>query len=214
MTEPSIPASAFEGLIKELQEHPLPENKYRISAGVGRSQAFGIVNRRSLPPDYSRQCWLRPKLYKLLLDFAAEYVKIPWTSITVNQNYQAAKHRDKGNIGNSFLVAFGSYTGGELELLEGELQGKYNIQHTPIVSDFSKTYHQVLPFEGERFSLVFYTVKNIPQGIPPCSVKEENGKFVFYRGNEPMSATKKKKAVESKEMTFSRTVGSVWVSFN
>lgn len=213
MTQPSIPASAFEDLIKELQERPLAENRYRISAGVGRSQAFGIVNRRSLPADYSRQCWLRPKLYKLLLDFAAQYVKIPWTSITVNQNYQAAKHRDKGNVGDSFLVAFGSFTGGELELLEGELEGKYNIQHTPLVLDFSKTYHQVLPFQGERYSLVFYTIKNIPPGIPPCSVKEEDGKYVFYRGSEAMSAKKKKKAEANQEMSFTRTEGSVWVSF-
>ena len=213
MSQPSIPASAFEDLIKELQEHPLPENQYRKNSGPGRSQAFGIVNRRSLPPDYSRQCWRRAKLYKLLLDFASKYVKIPWTSITVNQNYQATKHRDKGNVGDSLLVAFGSYTGGELELLEGDLKGVHNIRHTPIVSDFSKNYHQVLPFEGERFSLVFYTVKNIPSGIPPCSVREENGKYVFYRGSEAITTTKKKKE-PTKEMTFSRTTGSIWVRFD
>lgn len=210
---PAVPESAFEDLIKELQEHPLPENKYRTTAGVGRSQALGIVNRRSLPPDWSRQNWLRPKLFKLLKEFADLYVPIPYTSITVNQNYQAAKHRDKGNVGVSYLVAFGSYTGGELEILEGEAQGKHDIRWKPIVTDFSKAYHQVHPFEGERFSLVFYTVKNIPPNLPAASVKEENGKLVFYRGTEAMSASKKKKKTDEQVYTFSRTEGSTWVSF-
>lgn len=214
MTQPSIPESAFEALIKELQEHPLPENKYRTTAGEGRSQALGIVNRRSLPADWSRQNWLRPKLFKLLKDFADKYVTIPYSSITVNQNYQAAKHRDKGNTGNSYLVAFGSYTGGELEILEGEAQGKHDIRWKPIVTDFSKAYHQVLPFQGERYSLVFYTIKNIPAGLPDGTVKEEKGKYVFYRGTEAMSASKKKKKPEEPVYTFSRTEGSTWVRFD
>ena len=209
-----IPESAFEDLIKELQERPLAENKYRTTAGDGRSQAFGIVNRRSLPADWSRQNWLRPKLYKLLKDFADKYVSIPYTSITVNQNYQAAKHRDKGNVGNSLLVAFGSYTGGELEILEGDAAGTHDIRHKPIIADFSKAYHQVLPFQGERYSLVFYTIKNIPVGLPEATVKEENGKYVFYRGKELMSASKKKKKPQEPDYKFTRTEGSIWVRFD
>lgn len=214
MTTTPIPEAAFEALIKELQERPLPENKYRTTAGEGKSQAFGVVNRRSLPPDWSRQNWLRPKLFKLLKDFADLYVKIPYTSITVNQNYQAAKHRDKGNVGNSLLVAFGNYTGGELEILEGDFQGKHDIRHKPIITDFSKAYHQVLPFQGERFSLVFYTIKNIPEGLPSATVKEENGKYVFYRGQEAMTASKKKKKQDDTPYTFTRTEGSTWVRFD
>ena len=176
-----IPAKAFDPILAELKRRPLEVNKYRKTAGDGRSQAFGIVGRRSLPPDYSRLCWNRPLLYKLLLDFAKEYVDIPFTSITVNQNYRAAPHYDKNNSGNSFLVAFGDFTGGELVLEEGERKGEYDIRHNPIKDDFSKVLHSVNGFEGERFSLVFYTFVH-PRwkiDLPPASVREVDGKLRF-----------------------------------
>ena len=180
-----IPASAFQDIIQELRDHPLPVNNYRNIAGEGRSQAFGPVNRRCLPPDYSRQCWLRPKLYKLLLDFADQYVDIPYTSITVNQNYKADKHRDKNNCGDSFLVAFGDFTGGQLKIYEGEFKGTHDIRYNPIVTDFSKVLHSVEPFEGERYSLVFYTLQSrVPLDLPPPSVELINNKWTFKRGDK------------------------------
>lgn len=184
-----IPETAFADIIAELKKTPLYVNHYRLSSGVGRSQAFGIVNKRCMPPDYSRWCWKRPFLYKLLLDFAAKYVSVPFTSITVNQNYCAEPHRDKNNRGNSFLIAFGNYSGGELKIHEGELEGIHDICRKPIVADFSKITHSVLPFTGERFSLVFYTNKSHRRDcedyvFPNPSVQEENGCYYFYRGNE------------------------------
>ena len=179
-----IPASAFEPLLQELRNRPLEMNKYRDVCGEGRSQAFGIVNRRCLPPDYSRQCWKRPYLYKLLLDFAKEYVTVPFNAITVNQNFKCQPHRDKNNQGNSFLIAFGDYTGGELEIHEGERKGLHNINRTPIIDDFSKLLHSVKEFEGERYSLVFYTFahKKWKADVPESEVKEVDGKWLFYRG--------------------------------
>ena len=167
---------------KEIERLPIPINKYRPCSGDGRSQAFGVVNRRCLPPDYSRQCWTRPYLYKLLLDYGAANVPIPFTSITVNQNYKAEAHRDKGNIGESFLVAFGDYTGGELEIHEGPLKGLYDVR-TPIVTDFSKILHSVKDFSGTRYSLVFYTAKK-SEGLPPASVEMQENKYVFLRGGQ------------------------------
>ena len=87
----SIPREAFDEIYQELKRRPIGKNEYRLMSGSGRSQAFGIVNKRSMPPDYSRQNWLRPKLYKLLLDFGQKYVDISYNSITVNQNYAADK---------------------------------------------------------------------------------------------------------------------------
>jgi hypothetical protein len=164
---------------KELERLPIPINKYRPTSGEGRSQAFGIVNRRCLPPDYSRNCWTRPYLYKLLLDYGKEHVKIPFTSITVNQNYQATAHRDKGNVGESYLVGFGDYKGGELEIHEGPLTGLHDVR-TPIVADFTKVLHSVRVFEGSRYSLVYYTCKK-SDGLPEASVEFIDGKWVFKR---------------------------------
>lgn len=190
MAQP-IETSAFDDLITELKRQPLQENKYRDRAGSGRSQAFGIVNRRCLPPDYSRQNWLRPYLYHLLLEFGKKYVQIPFNSITVNQNYRADKHRDKNNRGESFLVGFGSYTGGDLLIHEGDLSGNHSIWCKPIVADFSKILHSVAQFTGERYSLVFYWFENsrsVP--LPPASVKRDGDKWFFYRGEEKITREK------------------------
>lgn len=184
-----IPKEAFDEIFNELKHKPLDKNEYRTLSGAGRSQAFGIVNKRSLAPDYSRQNWLRPKLYKHLLDFGAKYVDISWNSITVNQNYKADKHRDKSNIGESWLVGFGDYTGGRLLIHEGDLSGAHDIRYRPIKYDFKKHLHSVEDFDGERFSLVYYTFarKGVVPSLPPPSVREEGGIYHFYRGDEKIT---------------------------
>ena len=181
----TIDSSAFDDIITELKRQPLQKNEYRTKAGSGRSQAFGVVGRRCLLPDYSRQCWLRPYLYKLLLDFGEKYVQIPWNAITLNQGYKADKHRDKHNRGDSFLVAFGDFTGGDLMIHEGDLSGNHCIRHQPIITDFSKVLHSVADFEGERYSVVYYYFE-MPRmkPLPPPSVKMDNGVWYFYRGEQ------------------------------
>jgi hypothetical protein len=152
-----VPPEAFEEIISELKRRPLPVNQYRDTAGVGRSTAFGIVNRRCLPPDMSRECWNRAALYGLLEKYADRFCPFSdWTSITLNQNYAAAPHRDKGNHGLSYLVAFGDYRGGELVIHEGDCSGTHDIQYKPVLFPGSELLHSVRPFEGERYSLVIY----------------------------------------------------------
>jgi hypothetical protein len=186
-----IPPEAFEEILEELKERPIPVNKYRDVAGTGRSQTFGLVNRRCLPVDWSRQCWIRPKLFYHLQEFAKTYVDISFTSITVNQNYQSQPHRDKGNYGDSFLVAFGDYQGGSLVIHEGDLSGEHNIRYRPIKTDFSKVLHSVKDFTGERYSLVFYNLKatKMPdEPLPKGEAVFEDGKYVFKRGGKVITA--------------------------
>ena len=181
-----IPREAFNAILEELETRPLARNEYRTKAGSGRSQAFGLVNKRCVPVDWSRQCWRRPKLFFHLKEFADAYVTIPWTSITVNQDYQCDAHRDKGNEGLSFLVGFGDYQGGELQMMEGDLSGNHCVQHRAIVADFGKTKHRVLPFTGHRYSLVFYKLKTtrMPTEILPGTVVVQEGKYLFKRGDQ------------------------------
>lgn len=187
---PEIPVEAFAPILQELQRLPIRTNYYRKNAGEGRSQAFGVVNKRCRPPDYSRQCWKRAYLYALLLDFAQLYVDVPFNAITVNQNYRADAHYDRGNLGPSFLVAFGNYSGGDLKIHEeGKTPplGCWDIRHKPIVADFSNVLHSVTEFQGTRISLVFYTAANTPPDLPPPSVKLHNERWTFFRGDEPIT---------------------------
>jgi len=185
-TSYQIEPNAFLDIIEELERKPLENNKYRLKSGEGRSQAFGLVNRRCLPADYSRQCWMTAKLYHHILEFAEKYVDISYNAITLNQNYKCEPHYDKGNDGDSYLIAFGNFTGGDLKIMEGDLSGNHNIKYNPIKANFSKIKHCVEPFEGNRYSLVFYTLKKYRRDVevPPPSVKYENKQYVFYRGDK------------------------------
>jgi hypothetical protein len=206
---------AFSEILAELLKRPLAENKYRSVAGVGRSQAFGVVSKRCMLPDYSRQCWLRPYLYKLLLEFGEKHVPFKYTSITVNQSYKCEAHRDRGNVGESLLVAFGDYQGGELEIHEGELKGIHNIRHTPIITDFSKVLHSVKEFQGERFSLVYYTAKKSSH-LPEGSVIIKDGKYIFMRGLEECKGLPHplKNRIKKNSYTFVREEKEVEIDFN
>lgn len=225
-----LPDSVFEVIIAELYKRPLPNNQERLIAGTGKTQTFGVVNRRLAEPDYSRMCWKRPYLFHLLTEFGKTFVpaSIEWNAITLNEDYQANPHYDRGNIGESFLVSFGVFTGGRLILYENnDLQKpKYvDIKNNPIVLDFSKQLHSVEAFEGKRFSLVYYKA-NPRKGkfsLPPYKIVEEDGIWKFYRGEEwinpkvgiphPMKGKKvQKKTVEPpKPVTVTE---SVTVAFN
>jgi hypothetical protein len=212
---PQIPAEEFALILAELQRQPLPINKFRKKVGLGRSNAFGLTNRRCLPADYSRYCWLRPYLYKLLLDFGAKYVPFPYTSITVNENYTAGPHRDKGNVGQSLLVAFGDYTGGDLQILDGDLSGNHCVNRTPLITDFTTQTHRVLPWEGNRYSLVYYNLKRLPVPAPPLpAVKLEGSKYIFYRGEEAVTRKKPLPHPLQRKKTIQIVQQEVVVSFN
>ena len=55
----------------------------------------------------------------------------------------------------SLIVGLGDYTGGNL-VVEGK---EYDIRYRPMEFNGWKQRHWTLPFEGERFSLVWFTPK-------------------------------------------------------
>ena len=122
----------------------------RNTAGVGYTNIFGhiwptmkcngeCVNNRKYP-----------KLYKALCEFG-KTVPVKWSAIQVNKNYQCKPHKDIKNIGDSFIISFGSYAGGELNI-EGT---KHNIRKGLVFNGF-KHEHWVEPFEGTRFTVCYF----------------------------------------------------------
>uniref|UniRef100_A0A7S4RRD2 Uncharacterized protein n=1 Tax=Alexandrium monilatum TaxID=311494 RepID=A0A7S4RRD2_9DINO len=101
-------------------------------------------------------------------DLGADFV---FTSININKNYAGRLHRDGSNVGPSCLKAFGDFKGGQLnyfaeddrsiklEVLEetmSERSVKLDVAHGLALFD-GKRGHWVDEFEGERYSLVFFT---------------------------------------------------------
>lgn len=80
-----------------------------------------------------------------------------FTSIQVNKNMQCSPHKDSGNVGMSYIIGLGDYTGGELVVApknapvqEHDIRGKF------LYFDGCHNTHSVNPFQGERYSLVFF----------------------------------------------------------
>ena len=82
----------------------------------------------------------------------------PSTTIAVNRHARFKPHVDSGaGAGQSLslIVGLGNYSGGEL-VIEGE---EKDIQYRPLEFDGWTQRHWTRPFQGERYSLVWFTPK-------------------------------------------------------
>lgn len=155
---------AFNSVIQELKRKNIPVNLYRKKSGVGRSQCFGIVRQRNGTYTGSRMNFERPELYQALISLGHKILPpdFSYTSIQLNANYQTSAHYDKGNCGESAIIGFGDYTGGEL-VIEGNT---IDIKHRLVFFDGSKYLHETKGFEGTRYSVVFFNVDKKFKEIP------------------------------------------------
>ena len=84
-----------------------------------------------------------------------------WTSVTINKNFKCKRHKDANNIGTSWIVGLGDYTGGECCVENATGSVSFNkIKNKPIGFNGSELYHFVSPWEGNRYTVVFYNNLN------------------------------------------------------
>jgi len=116
-------------------------------------------------PDVTRLCcrWIQDHR-------PAQYTEdFPFTSINVNFNYAARRHRDGNNYGPSMIRAFGKFSGGQLgyfpnddhsvELDKLPLEDRVEVDLGKGLAQFNgNCAHEVANFEGERYSLVWFTI--------------------------------------------------------
>ena len=172
-----ISGEDFLAIIQELEHQPIAMNPDRKQSGPGRSQAFGIVKRMSYRPWVSRNCWLRPTLWKLILEFAEKHLPpgFVWKACQLNMNYTSQPHKDKGNQGDSMIVGFGDYVRGSLVIDEVP----YDIRHKAHLFNGSLHTHYNIPHSGTKYSMVFFDFKMpnwFQDGLPTCKVIQHEGK--------------------------------------
>lgn len=156
----------FAAIIAELQRKPLAVNPDRFVAGPGRSQAFGVIRRWSYRPWLSRNTWLHSELWALLLEFATKFDLMSYDAIQINDNYMSNPHRDKGNEGLSYIVAFGDFVGGMLNVSGTD----YDIKLKGHLFNGSQEEHFTRPWSGHRYSVVFYNIEWPAKFLPRYSV--------------------------------------------
>ncbi len=101
-----------------------------------------------------------PDLVKAAFDLETKLFpeREPSSTIAINRNAQFRPHTDSGagaGQSTSLIVGLGTYAGGEL-MVEGD---KNDIRYKGIEFDGWKQRHWTMPFQGERFSLVWFTPK-------------------------------------------------------
>lgn len=216
---PEIDASAFSSLIEHLSNRKLT---------IAKSQVLGIVRNRSESPDLSKCSWKDPKLHYLLMKFALMYLPsdFSFTSVQVNDSFMREAQFDRHNRGKTYIVAFGSFTGGEFVLKEGDTprvppgDKEFNIRHRPLVFDANDMENYTKEFEGRRWSIVFYSL--IPHPKFPmirtlndyeAVCKDSQYVIAWYRQGEPtiylskknglsIPKKRKKKIVEKEEIVY------------
>lgn len=145
-----------------LDARPVGEKRYYgFCLGSVRQLDKGIVPSR-----------FNPRFPQLLKEacalMKAHDPNFKYTSIQVNKNMQCAPHRDAGNEGPSYIIGLGDYQGGDLVVQETSGPKTHNV-HNRFVHFDGRLVHHVLPFKGERYTLVFFTVKK-PNPRPPAKV--------------------------------------------
>lgn len=142
-----------------LESIRFPTCKSRKNIGESKAFVLGDVNYRGQkslggatrgPSRWNKKF---PELYDSLKKWIKKVKPtFKWTTIQVNKNVVSPPHFDKNNVGPSYIIALGDYTGGEL-VIEGQ---PFNIKNKWKKFDGRKG-HWVKPFKGTRYSLVFFT---------------------------------------------------------
>ena len=82
-----------------------------------------------------------------------------FTSIQFNKNNKCSRHKDRYNKRESAMIGLGDYTNGELKIYDED--GGFSLHdthHKWIIFDGGKYEHETMPFEGTRYTLVYFTI--------------------------------------------------------
>lgn len=102
-----------------------------------------------------------PDMEDYFKEFSILYMgDFDFNQVVINKNFEITRHIDGKNVGESYIIGLGDYKGGELVIEENEKEKRIiDIKNNPYTFNGSEKYHYVLPFEGDRYSLVFYSNK-------------------------------------------------------
>lgn len=148
-----------EQVLEELRATKLPRDRRRnVRRDEGDRKVgmcLGYVVKYDVGWVASQYTVNNPKLSTLLCQYARErFPDFHFTSIQVNQG-SSALHVDTGNSGPSLIVSLGDHDGGDLwQYPDQQICIKNALQPCE-----GRLPHITLPFEGERYSIVYFSQK-------------------------------------------------------
>ena len=145
-------------------------NRARKLGSIGRTVTFGYGDTRHGIKDYAKNKEY-PELFHALVKFGNQVVPKGWdyNGITLNEGVKANKHKDSKNLGVSYIIGIGDYTGGGIKVWDGDDQNPkvFDLHDKPVSFNGGLLFHQTTPFKGERYSMIFYRQmwKGQPKGV-------------------------------------------------
>lgn len=94
---------------------------------------------------------------------------LPFSSLQINANFKAKKHRDKNNLGPSAIRTLGEHDGGELECFAHYCEPSSRLvdpRRSWCLFEGTRD-HQTCHFHGERISIIAYTSSQYHRVEPP-----------------------------------------------
>ena len=133
---------------------------FRKGFSQHRADVFGIVKRRAVNGGgfaISKISQQKKELYDELKRIGDQIVPFKYSSILVNNNTVCGKHKDKSNVGKSFLVSIGDYDGCKL-VIENK---SYSTRYQPLIFNGAKFEHwNTNDLKGNKYSIVYYYIEN------------------------------------------------------
>lgn len=151
-----------------LEEITLPST-HRIMGKGYHSARTGTINQKDARQTCFGKVYFQGKIqessyskkYPYMMRLFKEFIKshypsFKFTSVYVNRNTVCKEHLDSKNVGESLLVGFGKYTGGQTTLYIDSKPISFHIKTNSIIFNGSEILHKSEPFKGTRYSLVFF----------------------------------------------------------
>ncbi len=138
-----------------------PYARFAFKEGMGVWDAASVTRKH-------RQLWEAAAALIAAVDPA-----YPWTSVQFNRNFRGSRHRDDKDASHQVATAFGDYTGGELRVFGQEGVTDVNTRDRFVRFD-GRFEHEVLPYEGTRYSVIYFMLAP-PFAVDPSSTEEGRG---------------------------------------
>ena len=130
---------------------------------IGRTATYGFGNTRAKGIAEFKWNKKNPEVLRAMIEFGNKVVPPGWkyTAITLNKDVLARKHRDPNNVGRSVIIGIGNYKGGALRVWDEDdtVSEDYDLKDRPTMFNGALRPHETQPFEGERYTLIFYKQK-------------------------------------------------------
>jgi hypothetical protein len=127
---------------------------------IGRTMNMGVIRTRAHGYNASKYSRKYPEVLKKVIAYGNAIVPVGfrYNAITINCGVQAKRHHDGSNVGKSVIVGFGDYTGGKLRVYhkQSDEYDAMDIHDRPLMFNGSLLEHETEPFEGKRYTIIFY----------------------------------------------------------